>query len=71
MSELKAQVREMEDKLKEADERHKMAEEEREGLRRELREMEGVVQSNQEEMASLHEQLTEVCVCTFNTCTIV
>ena len=63
ITELRAQVVERENKIAEANKRQKMAEEEAEKLRQDVREMEGVNQSNQEEMAALHEQLTQVSMC--------
>ena len=51
---------EMENKVTEANKRHKTAEEQLEELRQELRDVEGSLQTNQDEMMSLHEQLTEV-----------
>ena len=63
ITELRGQIVEMEGKVAEANERERTAEGKMEELRRELRETEAVLQSNQDEMTALHEQLTEVCVC--------
>ena len=35
-------------------------------LKRELQDVEGVLADGQIEMSSLHEQLTEVCVCVYD-----
>ena len=62
ISELRSELTEMENKVGEANGRHKKAEEQLEELRQELRDMESLLQTNQDEMTALHEQLTKVSV---------
>ena len=63
ISEMRSELIEMETKVSEANGRHKMAEEKLEELRQEMKDVESLLQTNQDEMMSLHEQLTEVCEC--------
>ena len=60
IADLREQLVERESKMMETVKKQKTAEEDTEKARQEVQEMERVLQSNQEEMAALHEQLTQV-----------
>ena len=62
ISELRSELSEMENKVSEANGRHKKAEEQLEELRQELKDVESLLQTNKDEIMVLHEQLTEVCM---------
>ena len=61
ISDLRAELVEMESRVSEANGRHRKTEEQLEELRQEMKDVESLLQTNQDEMMALHEQLTEVC----------
>ena len=62
ISDLRSELVEMENRVSEANGRHRKTEEQLEELRQEMKDVESLLQTNQDEMMALHEQLTEVCV---------
>ena len=63
VSELSEKVATLESSFGEARERYEVAEAQVEELRKELQDVEVVLHANDDEVTSLQEQLTEVCVC--------